>query len=365
MSRTVLFNVQFAYRERADSGSAVRPAALRAAFEAAGWEVREVSGHRRARAAEVRRLLPDLARLDPETTLLYAESSTVPHVFDGRTHLPGPSPDLELARAARRHGIRSGLFYRDMYWRFLTPSGLRERAIAALYAPFYRAELRAYAAAYDVLFAPTASLLADAPEVRGARIVPLPPGAPLRPPTALTAPRTPGLVVHVGGVTDGRGVYDLEPLVRGAEAAGAPVRFICRPGEWAAARSHYEPAPGLTVHHATGAEKDALLASADLAGLVFAPHAYRARAFPVKLFEYLEAGLPIVASGPSEAADFVAAHGVGWAVEATPAAVADLLAALYRDPQAVAAVRARIPAVLAEHRWTARVDTIASTLLAP
>jgi hypothetical protein len=289
----------------------------------------------------------------------------VPHAFDGQTHLPGPSPDLHLARAARRHGIRSGLFYRDMYWRFLAPSGLRERAIAALYAPFYRAELRAYAATYDVLFAPTASLLADAPEVRGARIVPLPPGAHLRPLTVPAAPRTPGLVVHVGGVTDARGVYDLEPLVRGAEAAGALVRFICRPGEWAAARSHYEPAPGLAVHHATGAEKDALLATADLAGLVFARHAYRERAFPVKLFEYLGAGLPILASGPSEAADFVAAEEVGWAVEPTPAAVADLLAALARDPGAIAAARARIPAVLAAHTWEARVATVASTLLAP
>ena len=361
---TVLFNVQFAYRDRANSGSAVRPARMREAFERAGWRILEVSGHRSDRARAVRDLLPTLARLDPATTLLYAESSTVPHVFDGRTHLPGPSPDLRLARAARRLGIPSGIFYRDMYWRFLAPTGLRERAIAALYAPFYRAELRNYAATYDVLFSPTASLLADAPEVQGKRVEVLPPGcsSSLSLSLSLSSSLSSSLsLVHVGGVTDGRGVYDLLPLVEGAEAAGVPVRFICRPEEWEAAKAHYGQRTGLSVVHAVGAEKDALLAEATLGGMVFAPHAYRERAFPVKLLEYLGAGLPVVASGPSEAATFVESNGVGWAV--SPSEVAALLDTLRRHPEQIAEARARIPAVLAANTWEARVATVASILL--
>jgi glycosyltransferase involved in cell wall biosynthesis len=75
-------------------------------------------------------------------------------------------------------------------------------------------------------------------------------------------------------------------------------------------------------------------------------------ALPNKLFEYVAAGLPVVASALPETERLVADYGIGWTVaQHDPVAVAEgLRAALAggRDP----ALRARIAVAAAELRWS-------------
>lgn len=361
--KTVLFNIQFAYRERGNAGSAVRPARMRAAFEAAGYRVVEISGHRKERAKQVDQVVLELPTLNPATTLLYAESATYPHVFDLPTKRPGPSPDLKLARAAKEHGISTGLFYRDMHWRYIPPQGARSTLIHQLYRPFFKSELKAYAATYDVLFAPTLGLLNAAPETKNARKLALPPGGPE---AAHESGSQRNLrLVHVGGLTGAKGIYDVLPLVQGVGATPWGLDLICRQPEWQLAQEHYLPLPDdAEVLNLEGAAKDTQLQQATLGALVYTPDAYRELAFPFKMLEYLGAGLPIVASGPSEAARFVTENGVGWEVAPTAEALQALLVRLHDHPEEIEATRARIPGVLQQNTWQHRIAQIENALWA-
>lgn len=360
--KTVLFNIQFDYRGHSGSGSAVRPGQIREAFEAEGYRVMEVTGHRKVRGEQVKVLLPQLPQLDPNTTLLYAESATFPHVFDQPSKLPGASPDLALARAAQKLGIRTGLFYRDMHWRFLKASTLKGKAIETLYRPYFKREIRDYAETYDVLFAPTLGLLNAAPETQGKRKVALPPA--ISDTQVQNAPNQAHRVIHVGGLTDATGLYDILPAVTGAANSAWEFTLVCRKGEWERAQNHYQPlAPNTRIVHATGADKNAELLQASIGALLYTPHPYRELAFPFKLLEYLQAGLPIVATGPSEAARFVTENGVGWSVESSSSAIAGLLDRLHKHPEQVEEMRARIPAVLQNHTWARRIATLEKHLL--
>lgn len=351
MPKTVLYNIQFDYQTMPDSGSSARPRRMRAAFEADGFEVLEMSGSRSARAqrlSEVLALLPDL---DPTTTLLYAESATFPHVFDQNTHLPATSPDIALAKAAGSFGIPTALFYRDMHWAYLKPQSLKSKLIALFYKPAYTSELKQYAATYRRLYAPTQQLMDRKKHLLAGKTVhALPPGSPTLP---LATENKRSGAIHVGGITTETGLYDLKPVIAACTQAGMDLHLVCRPGDWEQAQKSY-PNGDYQVSHLQGADKDPALASAQLGLLYYPAHAYRDVAFPFKLLEYLAAGLPIVCSAPSAAADFVTANNVGWAVTRDQELHA-LLQALENQPELIDAKRTAIPAVLKVHTWAERI----------
>ena len=351
MSKTVILNIQFDYRPLPNSGSAARPRRMHAAFAADGFRVIELSGTRKARMEALPALVAQLPSFDPTTTLLYAESATYPHVIDQNSRMPGASPDLQLAEAAHQAGIPTALFYRDMHWAFLKPTSLKRRLIAAFYRPLYRKELRNYARTYDVLYAPTASLMDSQSDLLGGTSVrALPPGAPA--PSALPETKRQG-AIHVGGITTEQGLYDLRPVLAACSNAGMPLALVCRTGDWEQAKPHY-PASGFVIRHAQGEDKDPLLHAAAIGLLYYPPHAYRDVAFPFKLLEYLAAGLPIVCSSPSAAAVFVTENQVGWAVQ-NDAELTTLLADLQSNPNKIEVKRKAIPAVLEANGWEQRI----------
>jgi glycosyltransferase involved in cell wall biosynthesis len=359
--KTVIFNIQFGYRNRGVSGSSVRPARMRDAFAKAGYDILDVDGHRRERAAVVDRLISDLSSLDPSKTLLYAESATFPHCFDLPSRLPGPSPDIKLAKAAKAHGIPVGLFYRDMHWRYLRHQGWRARCIQGMLRPFFEREIRSYASCYDVLFGPTEQFLAAIPEAKNARRVALPPG--MQEGGGIRKPGSALRLIHVGGMTDHHGLYDMLPVVRGIQGTPWSLDMVCRQPEWVRFRDHYEPlGKRCSILHEQGEGKSKHMAKATVGLLVYGAHAYRELAFPVKLLEYLAHGLPILVSAPSESARFVLKHGVGWAVAPEPEAVREMLQQLAEHPEDIQAAQSRIPAALKHQTWAHRVNQVEKAL---
>jgi glycosyltransferase involved in cell wall biosynthesis len=99
-----------------------------------------------------------------------------------------------------------------------------------------------------------------------------------------------------------------------------------------------------TVHH---------MAWFDAGIIPYALNAYTADIMPVKLLEYLAAGLPVVATGLPEVRRFAAAHGPAVSIaDGAEAFTAALRAALAEDTPARAAHRAEIAR---HHDWTARI----------
>lgn len=358
LEKAVIFNIQFDYASYEGTGSSNRPRQMRAAFERKGFTILEVSGTLQTRAQQAADLLPRLNQLG--RVLLYAESSTAPHMIDESTRRPAASPDIALAVACREAGIPTALFYRDMHWRFVKPNGLKQLLIHWYYKRYYRREIKLYAEHYHLIYGPTLGLLQAAPEYQGKRLEPLPPGAPLIITTLEYVPRE-GFI-HVGGITGPKGLYDMRNLVEAAIENTAELRLVCREGDWSAAKSFYPEVTQRSIVHASGTAKDKLLLRSRVGLLVYEPHPYRSLAFPFKLLEYLAAGLPILASEPSEAADFIKKHGIGWTCGSDIASIVQALKYIEDHPEEIQEKGQRMSEMFASQTWEARVEQIESDL---
>lgn len=356
---TMVFHAPYPLGERAGSGSGVRPVRMRQAFADVGYEVIEVTGRGRGRRRAVTALARDLDG-GLQVDFGYGENSTMPTVLTEPHHLPThPLVDLQLLRLLRRHRVPTGMFYRDVYWRFPEYTERVHPVVAAGTRSLYHAELLAYRRWLDRVYLPSLRIADRVPHLRRDQVAALPPGGEIVDTPRMAGPFT---VLYVGNVSP---YYRLHHLL-GAVAATPAVRLLLCTTEdaWAAARTEYEPllSDRVEVVHRSGDGLRGLFAQADLCSLMVEPSEYRDFAAPVKLFEYLGHGKPVLASEGTYAAEIVSEQRLGWAV---PYAVGDLVAVLTRlrdHRQEVAQARARVLAARADHSWTARARTVAQDL---
>jgi glycosyltransferase involved in cell wall biosynthesis len=120
----------------------------------------------------------------------------------------------------------------------------------------------------------------------------------------------------------------------------------------------------LRVHHLHGNALQPVYQTSCL-GLVPAQRtAYNDLAMPVKLFEYLSYGLPVVVTDCTEMAQFVNGTGVGLVSQDNAESLASTICTILKDPavycSAADAVR---KAVERDHRWVDRARQVAEALV--
>lgn len=358
-----VFHHPFPVEPGGRSGSSVRPYRMRRAFESIGYDVIDVTGRgaeRRRRAAAA------LERIDAgeEVAFAYSETHTLPTLLTERHHLPTfPNLDHGFLAALKARGVPVGLFYRDLHWRFeqFRHAPLHQRLVSI---PLFRYDWRRYRGFVDVLFLPSAAMAAHLPGPWPAdRTMALPPGAPIVPSAAPEASRNDGdgpRLLYVGGVTPP--LYDLTPLFAMLAANPHARLTLCtRASEWARHASAYAVPPNATVVHDTGEGLRRHFGEADLFAILWRPNPYLDFAMPVKLFEAIGHGLPIVTTSGTSTAEFVRANGVGWVVDQV-AEFTGLLEAIAADRSQLDAVRDRVREVARDHTWEARAQTVARRL---
>ncbi|WP_449277080.1 glycosyltransferase [Leucobacter sp. GX24907] len=362
MTRPVMiFHVPFPLNPEATSASGIRPVKLRRAFESNGYEVLEVSGRhpeRRARMRELKRRIRDGLQVD----FVYSEASTTPTGLGEKiTTATSLTRDIRFLRFCRRAGIPVGLFYRDIYWQFDEYAERVGQPYTSVLRWRYRADLRGYRTAVDKIYLPSMRMAEYLPEANQPQAAPLPPGS-----DSVDAPSpdpaTGISLFYVGGTG---GYYRMQETVRGVEAARNGRLTICtREGEWQESAPLYAEVLGdsTTVVHRSGAELEALYADAHLGVLLMEPLEYREFAAPMKLYEYLGHGKPIIATEGSLAGDFVETHGIGWALPYDADALQALLERLAADPQLLEDKVRRAREVRDEHTWEARARAVALEL---
>lgn len=366
-ARRMIFHAPYPLDPGATSASGIRPVRMRRAFERAGYEVFEITGDSRERRrliAEAKRRIEAGERFD----FVYAESSTMPAFMTDRDHLPRhPLLDASFFRWCERRGLRVGLFYRDIYWRFPIYAESVRWPLSAVMRALYRWELRQYRRAGVTVFLPSLEMAERVPIIPAERFAELPPGGDVAPvPAAATSDEdraaAPLRLLYVGGL--GSNYRLLESVREIAAAPGVELTICTRPGEWERHRAEYEPVMGDRVHvvHRSGDELAALYAEADACLLAVEPIVYWGFAVPMKLVEYIGFGKPVIASDGTYSARFVREQGVGWVVDYGSGQLIDLLAALIEEPQELAARTARVESVRGEHSWEARARQAAAVL---
>ena len=357
---TMVFHTPFPIDRQARAASGIRPWRMMDAFAALGYEVLDVTGtpaERRRRVRALARRLREGQKID----FLYSECATIPTMLAGARHLP-PHPVLDpaLFSLVRRHGVPTGLFYRDMYWAFEDYEASVGRPLATLMRAVYHYDLAWYRRLVDILFLPSAQMGHYVPVFPPDRMEPLPPGG------VVVDDHVPGeglRLLYVGALG---GHYRLQECVRAVAAAPREVTLtICtHESQWEAARADYEPLMDdrVRVVHRSGEGLEALYREAEAGVLLVEANQYREFAAPVKLFEYLGHGLPVLATAGTLAGDLVASRDCGWTLPYDAGAIGSRLIALAADPAQVERARTRTREVRADHTWEARAQRVADVL---
>ncbi len=362
--RRMVFHTPFPVSAGANTASAIRPWKMLQAFKALGFEVFQITGY----AAERRRRFASLRRgvaAGWKPDFVYSEAATIPSSFTEPRHFPLIlNLDRKIFRFLHEHGTPIGVFYRDVYWAFddyVQGVGVPTATVMKL---LYSREIKTFNRYADVVFLPSVEMGRYVPGLNGPLQVALPPGADPQTGSGQSHDTDGSLRLFYVGAVGGEH-YDVSALIEGVERSRDVELTICtREENRRAAEAEYAETLGEATSFVMGSGDalDPLYDQADIALLFMRPQEYRSFAAPVKLYEYLGRGKPIIASRDTAAAKVVEEADAGWVADFDAASLADLLKRLKAAPAEVAAKAANAAKAGQSNTWEARAAYAAGVL---
>lgn len=358
----ILIYFPYALQENPKSGSGVRPKKIVEAFRAYGkennLEAVVISGNSDERKKRTQDYIQ--SGLVKNASFCYMENSTSPFwLTDKKPKNLGV--DTGFWNYLKRHNVPISCFYRDVYWKFddmyAPPKGIN--ALRPIMKWIYNQELKAYAKVVDHLYLP--SLEMNEYVAWKGSFGELPPGMEKLPQEEVSeAPAIPK-GVFVGGITDQIGIMTmLEGFDLINKETEVHLELVCRKEEYQRypAMHAYENRPWLTVSHKSGAELKGVYKNASVALIPRERNAYHDFAVPVKMFEYLAYGLPIVATNCKAHARIIETEGYGVITEVSPEGFARGIQEAI-DPSVYPNIKANVVDKAYERNsWRSRVEKV-------
>ncbi len=360
MPKQMIFHHPAPLPSELTSGSRVRPVKMKQAFESLGYEVFLVAGSGRERRAAIK-VVRELVRQGTQFDFVYSEPPTAPIVVVNRD-LPSFWVDLAFLHWCKRASIPVGLFYRDVYWRFELFRTV-EWYKRLLMIPLYWFEWLQFRQCVSHLFIPSLDMAAALPtRWPESHFSALPPGCE---PTVQKDGQNfvePLNLFYVGGIVPP--LYDVSPLLAAtSDLPGITLTFCCRETEWAEMKNYYQPfgLSQLKVVHVHGKELVQYFVEADIFCLIRKPHPYLKFAMPVKIFESLGYGLPLITTAGTATADFIEREGIGWVV-ANSTEFRELISRLQNNPDEVEKKRVQAETTRYNHTWQRRAQAVVDVM---
>lgn len=357
---TMVFHAAYPFNPDSVSASSIRPIRMFQAFRELGFHIIEVNGYakeRKAKFVELKRFVEGGGKVD----FLYSESSTIPPSITERKHLPPHFfLDDQIFRFCHRHGIPAGVFYRDIYWKFPDYVERVGRPLATAMRVLYKAELRSYMRSCSRVFLPSLPMARYLPELSGTPVSALPPGGEIKDQPA----SQPGVsILYVGGL----GVhYRLHNLVAAvAQVQGVHLTICAEKSRWEGVCEEYPQIPHerITIAHASGAALDELYQQATICSVAVEPLPYWTFASPVKLYEYIGRGKPLIATEGTLPAKVVSGAEIGWTTDNSVSGLVAMLTQLRDNPTEIQRATRACLAIRSQHSWQSRARQVASELM--
>lgn len=357
----MIFHHPLPFTANPEAGSQLRPHKMKRAFEQLGYDVFLIAGTGYERKMAIQTVVDQVRKGEP-FEFVYSEPPSAPIAVVNHD-MWQVWLDLGFLRWCHQQSIPVGLFYRDVYWRFEVyrqSAGWHKRLISL---PLFWFEWLSYYRWVDHLFLPSLKMTAALPSTWPAsRCSALPPGCE---PTANELKQEPNnklTLFYVGGVTPP--LYDLTPIFTAVrDLTGVGLTVCCRRAEWEEVQAYYRPylSAQVKVIHAQSSELAEYYAQADAFSLVRQDHPYLTFAMPVKVFESLGYGLPIITTAGTAAAEMIERDGIGWVVS-DPQEIRNLLLQLQAEPDQLIQKRRQAMEMRHQHTWLQRARTVVKTL---
>ena len=362
MRRAIVYYPFFMDTGRA-TASQLRPQLMVEGLRQAGYEVEVISGYsadRKRRCRNVRRKIRNGIKYEA----LYCEFSVMPTLLADKHHLPlRPFFDYHFLAFCKQAGIRIGLFYRDIQWRF---PHLRLGGIKGWIARrFYHYDLWQCNRLLDVLFLPSLRMLEYIPFTPKMPVAALPPGVPEVRMDDLHQTMHPNSsrirILYVGGVSV---MYDFTLFLRALQRVErVELTLCCREQEWQKEYPRYKEllTDRIYVVHQSGSEIAELYQQADYSCVAFKPEGYDLFSIPYKLYESVGYGVPVITHKGCAMAEVVEREGIGYTVEYDEDKLVALLEQL--DPSTID--RERMRQVAENNTWRVRAEQAVQQILNP
>lgn len=321
--KTVLF-IAYNDPQRVTSGSGLRPAKMLEAFKDAGCEVIVLYKEQidRERPQAIADTIDEIKKHRPD--FCYIESSTYPIMRHA---------DRKLIKTVHKMGIPTAYFYRDFYRQFPEQFPRRKdflgrmKELALDFLQFLTDKVLRYC---DIIYVPSEECKRY---VSHRNIKTLPPAGE---DCSSEGKELNHNIIYVGGMSSLQYNGDLI-LATAHELYERDNRYkmilVSRDGELDGCSSPYKNGPWVELHHASGKELEPLYNSSSVAiSALRKEYPYSDLCVPVKIFEYLGHGLPQVAVNVKSVKSILETEQIGYAVDATPAAMADAIEDILSDP---------------------------------
>ncbi len=343
------------------SGSHIRPLKMLNAFKNNGYEVDFISGYGKERKESIARIKNNIKQ-GIKYDFLYSESSTMPTLLTEKNHIPKyPFLDFSFFKFCKKNNIKIGLFYRDMYWKFddyKKDVSILKRMISV---PMYKYDLHMYKKYVDILYLPSIEMGEYLPKsFDRKKIKALPPGIDKN--KIKEFKKHKGFnIFYVGGVSKIGSLYDLSKLMSIVNIdKNISVTVCCRKDDWYKVKDDYKPFLNkqISIVHKSGEELDEYFYNADLCSLIFPYDLYRSFAIPIKLFDYLSYGVPIISTDRNVAATFIKKNDLGVVVKYDDDDIRKCILSLMKDGNILQRKRESIKKSITNEKWEDRALTV-------
>ncbi len=358
MEKRMIFHIPF--KNNRLSGSSIRPTKLLNAFKELGYTVDFVLGYGAERKQSIKKIKENIKN-GVKYEFLYSESSTMPTLLTEKNHFPKyPFLDFGFFKFCKKNGVKIGLFYRDIYWTFPSLYSLNylKKKIAIFY---YKYDLKKYNEYVDILFLPSKQMSDYIPQNLKMKIVECPPGSDNK---ILEYKETDQInLLFVGG---SGGNYDYSCLLKvlAKEKFRKNIFFtiVTRKDEYEKFLNIMKLNPSSNIINKYGDIRDLDIKNIDMGILYLKPQEYLTFAAPLKLFEYIAEGLPILASKDTFSGKFVEKNNIGWQVDYNEKKLEEFLDKIVENRNIIATKRQEVLKIRENHTWLKRAEEIAEKM---
>lgn len=351
--------------DRPPSGSQIRPMKIIEGFKNIGYNVDVVSGYAKDRKAKIEEIKENIKN-GVKYDFLYTENYTEPTLLTEDHHLPTyPFLDFSFFKFCKNHGIKIGLFYRDVYWRFPIYKESVGSFKTAVATTFFKYDLKKYNELLDVLYFSDKKMYEYLPFDFKGRIDELPPGIDSNvEASSIKAIEENGVIniFYVGGIGE---LYNMEALFEAVnKTEDIYLTVCCREGEWNTWKTKYEKYLNnrISIVHKSGKDLKPYMENADLLSLFFEPVEYRTICVGVKMYEYMTYKRPLLSTKNTSMGTTVEKYGIGYNIDYSSEELIKLFNTLKENKSLLNEKIERIEEIYNDQTWEARARKAASDL---